>query len=68
MKNHTPHIMAVIGLAALAALLSGCVQVKHATVTDSTFNTAGWKSQAASGSSEQAIDATNDVAATNEQP
>ena len=49
-----------ITLATVAAFFtSGCVNVKQATITESTFNTAGWKSNA--GGDDQAIDATNDV-------
>jgi hypothetical protein len=36
---------------------TGCVNVKEATITESTFNTAGWKSNA--GGADQAIEATN---------
>lgn len=63
MNLHTHKTLLGFLAAAVALFFTGCVTVKQATVTDSTFNTAGWKSQAGSGEqNEQAIEATNDVA------
>lgn len=47
--------MKYIIIAISLALFTGCVNVEHAEITDSTFNTSGWKSAAGQGN---AIEAT----------
>lgn len=50
--------MKTILIIAAAMSLTGCVSVKEANIESATFNTAGWKSQAASGGEGQTIEAT----------
>ena len=59
--------MKLILLAMSCVALSGCIVVKEATISDTTFNTSGWKSQAGVGQDaiiEATTIPTTDISAT----